>query len=532
MVRGLAADDNKTYFAFLSPAEGLEQTKEYEAELLTSVFCDERPERKSSPVLFLSPESVRIPLKFSATDLRKSSMRYLRGNGRGAFVFLPILQDRLMSRYDSLYLSNLHPDYPVDRHILLRRFRFSAAGAGENRILTSDHLSSFHITKDGSGVWTYELPVGNALSVTLLMKVTALPNENSCIVTVKRLSHSEKDLRGGGIKENDRLDFTASVDLEDRNYHGETKASQGPERFWPGKVNSFPRKTGCCMLFHAAEERVLEIISTAGFFRRKEEWFYNIRQEDETSRGLPDTTDFYSPGSFHFSLACDESISFLLREGAGNFPEPAFPVWREEDFLPAEKNMKEIMEDALSQFIVKRENNKSVIAGYPWFLDWGRDTLIVARGLLASSRFTEDVKAIIQQFASFAEQGTIPNMICGGNADNRDTSDAPLWLFTLCADLLTQFFPVPDLRLKRLLYRWRNVCLTVRRTVLKLMGKVCFYTVPRILHGWIPIILPGLPGKGILWRYRLSGMQHWIFSELLQMRTAGKPLLKRCVLPS
>ena len=301
--------------------------------------------------------------------------------------------------------------------------------------MTSDHLSSFHIAKDGSGVWTYELPVGNALSVTLLMKVTALPNENSCIVTVKRLSHSEKDLRGGGIKENDRLDFTASVDLEDRNYHGETKASQGPERFWPGKVNSFPRKTGCCMLFHAAEERVLEIISTAGFFRRKEEWFYNIRQEDETSRGLPDTTDFYSPGSFHFSLACDESISFLLREGAGNFPEPAFPVWREEDFLPAEKNMKEIMEDALSQFIVKRENNKSVIAGYPWFLDWGRDTLIVARGLLASSRFTEDVKAIIQQFASFAEQGTIPNMICGGNADNRDTSDAPLWLFTLCADL-------------------------------------------------------------------------------------------------
>ncbi len=434
VVRGLAADDNKTYFAFLPPVEGLDKKKECEAELLTSVFCDERSERESSPLLFLAPELSGIPLAFSGTELRKSSMRYLRGNGRGAFVFLPLLPDRLMSRYDSLYLSNLHQDYPVDRHILLRRFRFCATGAGESRPLTSDHLTSFHVAKDGSGVWTYELPVGNALSVTLLMKVTALQNENSCLVTVKRLSHSEKDLGGGGIKENDHLSFTAAVDLEDRNYHGETKASQGPEFFWQGKINSFPRNTGCTMLFHAAEDRILEISASSGCFRRKDEWHYNVWQKEESSRGLQDTTDLYSPGSFHFSLACNESISFLVREGTGNFPEPFFPVWQEEDFLPAEKSIKEIMEDSLAQFIVKRENNKTVIAGYPWFLDWGRDTLIVARGLLASSRFTEDVKAIIQQFASFAEQGTIPNMICGGNADNRDTTDAPLWLFTLCAD--------------------------------------------------------------------------------------------------
>lgn len=49
--------------------------------------------------------------------------------------------------------------------------------------------------------------------------------------------------------------------------------------------------------------------------------------------------------------------------------------------------------------------------------------------------FRDHVKAILLQFASYADRGTIPNMIFGGNADNRDTSDAQLWLFTACSDL-------------------------------------------------------------------------------------------------
>ena len=77
----------------------------------------------------------------------------------------------------------------------------------------------------------------------------------------------------------------------------------------------------------------------------------------------------------------------------------------------------------------------SVVAGYPWFLDWGRDSLIAVRGLVAAGRLAE-ARNILIQFGRFEQNGTLPNMIHGEKADNRDTSDAPLWFFTACADLM------------------------------------------------------------------------------------------------
>jgi predicted glycogen debranching enzyme len=78
---------------------------------------------------------------------------------------------------------------------------------------------------------------------------------------------------------------------------------------------------------------------------------------------------------------------------------------------------------------------KSVIAGYPWFLDWGRDSLIFVRGLAAAGRW-QDARAVLQQFGQFEQDGTIPNMIRGQDAGNRDTSDAPLWFVIACRDLV------------------------------------------------------------------------------------------------
>jgi predicted glycogen debranching enzyme len=75
-----------------------------------------------------------------------------------------------------------------------------------------------------------------------------------------------------------------------------------------------------------------------------------------------------------------------------------------------------------------------VIAGYPWFLDWGRDSLIAARGLLAAG-WVEEVRDLAVVFARFEENGTLPNTIHGSDASNRDTSDAPLWFGVVCEEL-------------------------------------------------------------------------------------------------
>ena len=76
-----------------------------------------------------------------------------------------------------------------------------------------------------------------------------------------------------------------------------------------------------------------------------------------------------------------------------------------------------------------------MIAGYPWFLDWGRDTFICARGLIAAG-MVEEVKQIAVTFARF-KTGDAANTIFGEDASNRDTSDAPLWFGVVCEELAT-----------------------------------------------------------------------------------------------
>jgi glycogen debranching enzyme/glycosidase len=105
----------------------------------------------------------------------------------------------------------------------------------------------------------------------------------------------------------------------------------------------------------------------------------------------------------------------------------------EDEVVSAPPTFAEQLARAIRAFVVRRDAGKTVIAGYPWFLDWGRDTLICARGLLAAG-LRDEVKQILVTFGRFAENGTLPNAIYGDNASNRDTSDAPLWYGVVCED--------------------------------------------------------------------------------------------------
>ena len=161
----------------------------------------------------------------------------------------------------------------------------------------------------------------------------------------------------------------------------------------------------------------------------------------DSERGFDGDSDLFSPGYFSAFLKGGER--FVLTAGVstknsedetgkdpwdGNGPKGFFP---ETEPL----SMREVLHEALDHFVVKRGDMKTVIAGYPWFLDWGRDSLIVVRGLVAAGK-TDDAKAVLTQFGRFEQKGTLPNMIHGLDAGNRDTSDAALWFFVACGDLL------------------------------------------------------------------------------------------------
>ena len=87
---------------------------------------------------------------------------------------------------------------------------------------------------------------------------------------------------------------------------------------------------------------------------------------------------------------------------------------------------------AADNFIVHRKSTdaKTIIAGYPWFTDWGRDTMIAFTGLTLSTKRFEDAKEILYTFSKYIKDGLIPNMFPdGGNEPPYNSVDAPLWYF-------------------------------------------------------------------------------------------------------
>ncbi|MBN8249774.1 MAG: hypothetical protein J0L84_20325, partial [Verrucomicrobia bacterium] len=98
---------------------------------------------------------------------------------------------------------------------------------------------------------------------------------------------------------------------------------------------------------------------------------------------------------------------------------------------------------ASNAFVVRRDETRTVIAGYPWFLDWGRDSLIAARGLLAAG-MRDTVRELLVTFGRFEQDGTLPNSIHGNDASNRDTTDAPLWYGVVVEDLAALETPAGD----------------------------------------------------------------------------------------
>ena len=158
---------------------------------------------------------------------------------------------------------------------------------------------------------------------------------------------------------------------------------------------------------------------------------------EDAERGLDALSDEFSPGEFRCELRGGDTFSLDVEATANSELGTACPPLKEssEKAMPTDLPLAEALRQGMDAYLAFRDSNRTVIAGYPWFLDWGRDTLICLRGYIAAGRLDES-RDIIRQFASFEKNGTIPNMIRGGDASDRATSDAPLWLFVAVGDFI------------------------------------------------------------------------------------------------
>ena len=421
-------DESDRFFVMIPPLPPVKRPRYLQFNI--RVFAEETT--FSQAKLLQLPEDISYAdVDFSRSEIYNRSRTFLQANGRGAIIHQQLELEKMDSRYDAILLANLNPDFPVDRHIMWRRIRVWMVWHARRQEIKHEHLHSFCVTEDGGGCWEYHVPAGNGLFVELIIKMELVQGENAVIVTFHRKS-VEKDTPKR-LPDTVPVMFIVRPDLEDRNFHYNTKAAQGPENYWPALIK--PRTRG--FDFEAAPDRILSLECSQGTFTRKDAWIYMNWMANEAARGLDPHSDLYCPGAFKFSVNGGETACLSGQILRSRNEKRIIPMIRKdhEPFRKINNSIEHAALHSLNAFVVKRDDLKTVIAGYPWFLDWGRDTLIAARGLIAAERFREDVKKILVQFARFEQNGTIPNMISGANADNRDTSDAPLWLFTAAADL-------------------------------------------------------------------------------------------------
>ncbi len=179
---------------------------------------------------------------------------------------------------------------------------------------------------------------------------------------------------------------------------------------------------------------------TKGEYQAYPVWYWDYQLIEETKRGLGEVEDLHSPGYLTIKLLPQESITIEASLGRGT------PLLKDRDFANAvaaqQRRFKQLFSvptltsvlpqllQAGDSFIVYRQSIKgqSAIAGYHWFNDWGRDTLIALPGLALTTKRFDLAKGLLQTFGRYCREGLIPNAFPDTNSEPFYNSlDATLW---------------------------------------------------------------------------------------------------------
>ena len=421
------------YFALVAPMNTPRHPSRHRFSL--ALYGPDGCEHREASLLYLAkPENARVKTVFQPKNGMEKTMLMLGTNGQGSMMRSNVAWGNLNSRYDAFLAANLNAHYPEDRRVLLTRCRGWTVFQGYSQEIGPETLECFGFDYSSMGCWEHKIPTGHGehIRLTLCLEMEAGKN-----LTRLKLYRHPAGNHNGRLSDHKPVTLILRPDIEDRNFHDTTKAFTGPEYHWKNSVS--PSKNG--FLFHPGPGYALHVFASKGGFVSQPEWQYMVHRPLEAERGLDPDSDLFSPGFFTAGLLGGETqvmsawVPGSREENGGTDPDPLVDN-NTGRFVNkrAHKTIPEAMRLALDQYIVKRDGLRTVIAGYPWFLDWGRDTLIVTRGLVAAGK-TDDARSMVKQFARFEKDGTIPNMIHGADIGNRDTSDAPLWLYTVCADL-------------------------------------------------------------------------------------------------
>lgn len=382
------------------------------------------------------------------------SREWLVTNGIGGYAFGTIAGDQTRC-YHGLLVAALQP--PLGRTLLLAKLDETALYANEKFELATNrwgdgtvsprgylNIERFHL-EGTTPVWTF------ALADALLEKRIFMQAGANTTYVCYRLVRASSPVT---------LSIKAIVDYAAE--HCTTDAGALPIEIVPVerglRVTAFP---GAISYY---------LLADPGDVQPRSDWYRNFDFPAERARGLRDHADRFFAGEFDVTIAPGKSLTIIASTDASPSldGEEALVVRQNETHSllkqfsagitnatqppPAEIQQLVLAAD---QFIVARPlegiaDAKTILAGYPWFSDWGRDTMVSLPGLCLTTGRPALARTILRTYARFVDEGMLPNTFPrAGKAPEYNTADATLWYFHAIREY---FEATNDLGLLRELY--------------------------------------------------------------------------------
>ncbi len=387
-------------------------------------------------------------------DLEQAERReWWLANGLGGYA-AGTIAGTLTRRYHGLLVAPVNP--PLGRVLVAAKADATLRLDGQDFPLFANrwaggtidpqghvHIESFHL--DGRmPVWRF------ALADTLVeMRIWMEPGANTTYVAFRREQGSSNAEREAELR--------VKLLVNARDHHGYTQRD--------GFNPVIEGENGRLRVRHP-NWFTLRAQARGGVIHSDHSWYENFELPIERERGLHEFDTHLCVGQAHLNLHPGEwtGVVLSLHDDASPYLEEAMRRFRAHDLgqlkrakvqVPALTEAPDWIDQlilASDSFIFSRplpgiEDGESVIAGYPWFGDWGRDTMIALPGLaLATGRY-ESARRILNTFARFVDKGMLPNVFPGaGDAPDYNTVDAALWYIEAWRAYLESTSDLPALR--------------------------------------------------------------------------------------
>ncbi len=346
---------------------------------------------------------------------------WLETNGLGGWASSTI-SGAHSRRYHGMLVAATRP--PVGRMVLLSKLDETLAVDGARFMLSANkypgviypegfrHLVSF--SKELFPEFVFE-----AGGIRLRKTVAAVNGENTTLVLYEVLEAPRQ--------------FVMQLQpfMAPRDYHSLAHANDAIHR-----TGVFTNGTFRVQAYDGVPELFIDVPGST--FEPNPDWYRNFEYDIELERGLDFREDLFTHGVFSVRLKKGDRLGVIISTENPD-GRNAFALLNKEaarrtgllESLAIRDELSDSLALAADQFIVKRgEDLKTLIAGYHWFSDWGRDTMIALPGIcLVTGRF-DDAKRILRAFARSVSEGMLPNRFPdAGEQPEYNTVDATLWFF-------------------------------------------------------------------------------------------------------